>query len=95
MSIAENSLTAAVDQVTSAATLALKVSSDPEVIRLSTVQLRLLMSEWSRADTVVRKTLSTFLEIARSLCDHRGAVRGSNDRDGDWMNPCPTCGATK
>lgn len=25
-------------------------------------------------------------------CDHAGQVTGSNERDGCWGNPCPTCG---
>jgi hypothetical protein len=28
----------------------------------------------------------------RDLCDHEGQKTGYNDRDGDWGNPCPTCG---
>jgi len=30
-----------------------------------------------------------------TMCKHVGRSGGYNDRDGDWFNPCPTCGSQR
>lgn len=37
----------------------------------------------------------TMLEMVRRGCKHEGAQRGYNERDGNWMNPCPHCGESE
>lgn len=39
-----------------------------------------------------RKAVVALMQANNSLCAHDGAKRGYNERDGSWMNPCPTCG---
>ena len=38
---------------------------------------------------------TAMLRLAREGCEHKDAKRGHNERDGDWMNPCPHCGASE
>lgn len=38
--------------------------------------------------------LKTMRKQCQAYCKHVGQVTGSNERDGAWGNPCPTCGFT-
>lgn len=39
-----------------------------------------------------KRILVQLLSMVREGCPHEGAQTGYNERDGNWMNPCPTCG---
>lgn len=62
-----------------------------DAIEWGTRRTRETLAMWQRADKLVQSTLRTFLDIMQWNCKHEGAVRGYNERDGSWMNPCPTC----
>lgn len=53
------------------------------------------LTEFIRGVEEQAEVARTMLEMVRRGCKHKYAVRGSNERDGDWMNPCPHCGASK
>lgn len=38
------------------------------------------------------KVLQSAIQSYVSQCKHKGQKTGSNERDGSWGNPCPTCG---
>lgn len=38
------------------------------------------------------ETLQMAVKHYQSQCDHEGQKTGCNQRDGNWGNPCPTCG---
>lgn len=58
-------------------------------------------AEVARLTAVIRaaqadiELASTMLAMVRRGCDHKGAERGYNERDGSWMNACPHCGKTE
>ena len=68
------------------------VSDDQEDIKRSADALRLLLRQWQTHDKRVETTIVGLLRLVQGKCDHAGAKRGYNERDGSWMNSCPTCG---
>ena len=67
-------------------------SFDPSDIRGSSGKLRDALTRWRNMNKFVETTLIGLLKIITSSCVHKGAQHGSNERDGSWMNTCPTCG---
>lgn len=55
--------------------------------------VQLLMETVHAAEEELR-VATRLLDRIRQDCKHPDAKRGSNERDGDWMNPCPACGAS-
>lgn len=41
------------------------------------------------------KIAKTMLLVVRENCEHKNAQRGYNERDGNWMSPCPHCGKSE
>ena len=85
----------AVEQLLASAQAAFTTSDEPADIKQSTDALSALAREWQRHSERVRSTVTGLLNLVQSRCKHVGAQRGYNDRDGSWMNSCPTCGASK
>ncbi len=77
------------------ATRLFTASRDPVKIKESTDRIAELLREWDAASKTVTRALRGLLDTVRSGCDHKGATTGYNERDGSWMNPCPTCGESK
>ncbi len=50
------------------------------------------LSDEVKKSKAVMDLACKLLDLVRGCCDHAGQVTGSNDRDGSWGNPCPTCG---
>jgi hypothetical protein len=88
-------LDTAVVQLLDAAQTAFTTSDNPADIKQSTDVLRALFREWQAHDKRVESTMVGLLKLVQSRCKHVGAERGYNERDGSWMNPCPTCGASE
>lgn len=88
-------LNAAVAQLLSTAQTAFTVSDQIPDIKQSTDALRELLREWQAHDKRVESTVIGLLRLVQSRCKHVGAERGRNERDGSWMSPCPTCGASE
>lgn len=88
-------LDAAVAQLLATAQMAFTASDEPADIKRSTDALRELFREWQAHDKRVDSTVIGLLRLVQSRCKHVGAKRGYNERDGSWMAPCPTCGASE
>jgi hypothetical protein len=84
----------AVEQLLASAQAAFTTSDEPADITQSTDALSALAREWQRHSERVRSTVTGLLNLVQSRCKHVGAQRGYNERDGSWMNRCPTCGAS-
>lgn len=54
-------------------------------------ELAKLLAEIARRESDL-KLLRQAVKHYQGQCDHAGQVTGSNERDGNWGNPCPTCG---
>lgn len=39
--------------------------------------------------------LQALMKQVQTYCKHEGQETGSNERDGSWANPCPTCGESR
>jgi hypothetical protein len=85
----------AVEQLLASAQAAFTTSDDLADIKQSTDALTALAREWQQHSERVRSTVTGLLKLVQSRCKHVGAQRGYNDRDGSWMNSCPTCGASE
>jgi hypothetical protein len=51
------------------------------------------LKEWRAVNDMVTQAIFATIQVAQRGCKHPRAQRGSNERDGDWMNRCPDCGA--
>lgn len=71
---------------------AFTVETDKDSIKESTAALREMLRKWQVHDKQVQSLTRNLIGIVCSYCDHAGAARGYNERDGSWMAPCPTCG---
>lgn len=85
-------LTESVKAIVAEAQAAFTVSYDTQSIKTATTKLSELLREWQACDKMVQQTIAGLLDLVRKNCKHEGAQRGYNERDGPWMNPCPTCG---
>lgn len=85
----------AVGRFVGAATAAFTASRDHERIKTATTKIRDLLLEWRAASETVQRALGGLLDTIQAGCDHKGAQRGYNERDGSWMNPCPHCGRSE
>lgn len=74
------------------ATKAFTASRDKADIKEATTRIRALLKEWDATHEATRRAMAGLLGVVQSGCDHAGAERGCNDRDGNWMNACPHCG---
>ena len=74
---------------------AFTASSDPTELRIACDKMRKILAEWNALDSAVRRTVRGLYATMQAACTHPDAQRGYNERDGDWMNRCPICGATK
>lgn len=92
---ANKELNEAVGKLLAAAQMTFTTSDDLADIKQSTNALRALLREWQAHDKRVESTVIGLLRLVQSRCKHVGAQRGSNERDGSWMNACPTCGASE
>lgn len=81
----------AVKEIIGEATAAFTIETDKRAIKESADKLSNLLREWNAMDGQVKKSIYSLLSVVRSNCKHEGAQRGYNERDGSWMNPCPTC----
>lgn len=88
-------LNEAVQEIIAEAQAAFSVSDDRSDIKASTSKLMNILKTWQAKDKLVTTAIIGLLKVVRSNCDHKGAQRGYNERDGDWMNPCPHCGDSK
>jgi hypothetical protein len=88
-------LNEAVAKLLTSAQMAFTSSDEPADIKQSTETLRALLREWQAHDKRLESTVYGLLRLVQSRCKHVGAQRGSNERDGAWMNTCPTCGASE
>lgn len=88
-------LDTAVTQLLASAQTAFTISDDPADITRSTKELQEMLREWRAHDKRVDATVIGLLRLVQSRCQHVGAQRGYNERDGSWMAPCPTCGASE
>lgn len=88
----KTALTEALLVTAEAASKCLIVGKDKPRIKEATTELRQLLALWAEHNKAATETIRTLLAVAREWCDHAGAQRGYNERDGSWMNPCPTCG---
>jgi len=88
-------LAAALGQALTSAQTAFTISNESADIKQSTDALRALLHEWQTHHDRVETLVRGLLEIVQARCKHDGAKRGHNERDGSWMNPCPTCGASE
>ena len=98
MSNTKNDLTVAVEGVFAEAMRAwarCALSSGPEDIKVATTELEDLLRFMESTVKPARVGIASMLEQVRARCKHPGAQRGHNERDGSWMNRCPTCGATE
>jgi hypothetical protein len=93
--VVSKDLDAAVAQLLASAQTAFTVSDTTDDIKRSTDALRELMRQWREHDKRVESTVIGLLRLVQSRCKHVGAARGYNERDGNWMAPCPTCGKTE
>ncbi len=87
-------LDAAVALLLAEAQTAFTSSADPADIQQSAEALRKLISAWRVQDQRVEATVIGLLRLVQARCPHAGAQHGRNERDGSWMTPCPTCGAS-
>jgi hypothetical protein len=85
----------AVEQLLASAQAAFTTSDELAHIKQSTSALRELLREWQTHDKRVESTVVGLLRLVQARCTHVGAQRGRNERDGSWMNACPTCGASE
>jgi hypothetical protein len=53
------------------------------------------LTEFIRGHRAEIDIAATMLRNIREGCPHTDAKRGWNERDGDWMNPCPHCGESR
>jgi len=74
---------------------AFTVNSDLASIKTSTTKLREMLRVWDAHNKQVRSVIIGLLDLVTARCKHVGAQTGYNERDGSWMNACPTCGATR
>jgi len=88
-------LDTAVAQMLTTAQTTFTTSYEPADIKQSTDALREMLREWREHDKRVESTVVGLLRLVQSRCKHVGAQRGHNERDGSWMNTCPTCGASE
>jgi hypothetical protein len=88
-------LDAAIALLLSSAQTAFTTSDEIPDIKRSTDALRAVLREWQAHDKRVESTVIGLLRLVQSRCKHVGAQRGYNQRDGSWMSPCPTCGASE
>ena len=88
-------LNEAVGKLLASAQMAFTPSDELADIKQSTDTLRALLREWQAHDKRVESTVIGLLRLVQSRCKHVGAQRGRNERDGSWMNACPTCGASE
>ena len=84
-----------VAELLASAQTAFTVSDAPADIKRSTDALRTLFRQWREHDKRVESTVIGLMRLVQSRCKHEGAKRGYNERDGSWMSPCPTCGASE
>lgn len=85
----------AVSESIAKATAAFVVSSDKVKIKEATTVLRAVLTEWQAKACSVQQAIAGLLDVIRRSCDHAGAQRGCNERDGSWMNACPHCGESR
>lgn len=85
----------AVSQLLAAAQDAFTISDTPVDLKQSAETLSALLHEWSAHSKRIQSTVGGLLQLVQSRCKHEGAATGYNSRDGSWMAPCPTCGASR
>ena len=88
-------LDAVVTQLLAEAQMAFTTSDTPADLKQSADALRALLHEWYARHKRVETTVIGLLQLVQSRCEHVGAATGYNQRDGSWMAPCPTCGASR
>ncbi len=71
---------------------ALTFSKQPDDIKRASDTLREILRMWSALDGHFSASVRGLLDLVQRNCKHPAATRGYNERDGNWMNPCPTCG---
>jgi hypothetical protein len=74
---------------------ALTFSTQPDDIKRACDQLGELLRTWNMLDGHFGSSVRGMLDLMQRNCKHPGAQRGYNERDGNWMNPCPTCGKSE
>lgn len=62
-----------------------------EQIPVETKRLRDFIKAKQQEISVVH----AMLDAIQRTCEHKGARRGSNERDGSWMAECPRCGKSE
>lgn len=77
------------------AQMAFTASRSPEEMRRSTSSLREILEVWRMYNEQVGTAVYGLLTLVQRNCKHPNAQRGHNERDGSWMNTCPTCGASE
>jgi len=85
----------AVNELLKRAQAALTFSTESADIKRACDDLRELLRAWDLLDDSVRSSVGGVLQIVRNNCKHPDAKRGYNERDGDWMSPCPVCGESE
>lgn len=88
------SLRNSVEALLRQAQAALTFSKDPGDIKRACDALSEILRTWHVLDNHVSSSVRGLLQLVRQNCGHPNASRGYNERDGSWMNPCPTCGAS-
>jgi hypothetical protein len=74
---------------------AFTASTDHATIKTSTDKLSAVLKEWNAKYQAVQRAVGGMIDAVRRGCDHKGASRGYNERDGSWMAPCPHCGKSE
>jgi biotin-(acetyl-CoA carboxylase) ligase len=69
-------------------TINIKMPMTDEEIKAEATRLRHEITQ--RSDEI--EVLASALRQVQKQCKHKGQQTGYNERDGDWANPCPTCG---
>jgi hypothetical protein len=85
----------AVQESVAVAAAAFDASTDKAAIKAATTVMIGVLTEWHAKHDAVKRAVGGLLETVRRGCDHEGASRGYNDRDGSWMAPCPHCGDSR
>ena len=88
-------LRAGADALLQLAQNALTFSKEPGDIKRACDDLRDLLRGWTTLDKHVDSTVRGLLQLVQKNCAHQGAQHGYNERDGNWMSPCPTCGESR
>lgn len=74
---------------------ALTFSNQPDDIKRASDTLRAMLLMWRELDGHFSASVGGLLDMVQRNCKHPNAQRGFNERDGNWMSPCPTCGMSE